>query len=210
MWSKREMASRLLVGSGLSSLLRKRRNAGGGEVLVLNYHRIGQASSSPLDPGVFSATAEAFDWQMAFLKQQCHVISAADLLHEAALTAGRCVMLTFDDGYRDNHEVALPILKRHGLTATFFIATGYIDNPRVPWWDEIAWMIRSSPKKALEASPGLPMSVVFDLPARERAIHYVLGVYRTLPGDATGLFLDDLGAACETGRCPAELAATCG
>ncbi len=203
MWSKRELASQALVRSGLSSLLRKHR--GRDRVLVLNYHRIGDPASSPVDHGVFSATAEGFDWQMGFLKRECQVISPADLVNEHSLAGGNFVIVTFDDGYRDNHQTALPILKSHGLNASFFIATGYIDNPHVPWWDEIAWMIRNSPHARLEASMLLPMEVSFDPPIRKRAIDQVLGVYKKLPGDATRQFLDDVAAACGTGRCPPEL-----
>ncbi len=67
-----------------------------------------------------------------------------------AAKRGRYGMITFDDGYRDNHATALPILKREGVTATFFVATGFIDAPRLPWWDEIAWMVRTSRQDGLE------------------------------------------------------------
>lgn len=203
MWSKRELASQVFVRSGLSSLWRKRHS--GDRVLVLNYHRIGDPASSPVDHGVFSATAEAFDWQMGFLERECQLITPADLLNEGDLVGGNFVIVTFDDGYRDNHDIALPILRAHGVKATFFITTGYIDNPRVPWWDEIAWMVRTSPRPALQASMLLPMDVTFDPPIRQRAIDQVLGVYKRLPGDATRQFLDDLAVACGTGRCPPEL-----
>jgi peptidoglycan/xylan/chitin deacetylase (PgdA/CDA1 family) len=204
MWSKRELASQMFVRSGLSSLARKRHSRDG-VVVVLNYHRIGDPESSPVDHGVFSATAEAFDWQMGFLKRECQVITPTDLFNEATLDRGNYVLVTFDDGYRDNHDVALPILRSHGVRATFFIATGYVDRPQVPWWDEIAWMVRNSPHPGLEASMLLPVNVAFDSPGRQRAIDQVLGIYKKLPGDATRQFIEDLAAACGTGRCPPEL-----
>lgn len=202
MWSKRELASQVFVRSGLSSLLRKQRRQG---ALVLNYHRIGDPSRSPLDRGLFSATPEAFDWQMAFLKRECQIVTPDDILHDDRLVDGNFVAVTFDDGYRDNYELALPILKAHGVTATFFIATGYIDRPRVPWWDEIAWIIRSSSRTHLSPSLTLPVDVTFDPPDRQAAIDQVLGIYKTLPGEATHQFLDDLAAACGVQRCPEAL-----
>ncbi|MCK7493591.1 MAG: polysaccharide deacetylase family protein [Comamonadaceae bacterium] len=48
-------------------------------------------------------------------------------LGEGTLPA-RALAITFDDGYADNHDVALPILRRHGLNATFFVATGFLDG----------------------------------------------------------------------------------
>ena len=44
--------------------------------------------------------------------------------------------ITFDDGYRDNHEIAAPILKDLGLHSTFFITSGYIESNVVPFWDK--------------------------------------------------------------------------
>ena len=46
-------------------------------------------------------------------------------------------MITFDDGYRDNHDVVLPILKRHQAKAVFFIATSYVADRRIYWWEHI-------------------------------------------------------------------------
>ena len=52
-----------------------------------------------------------------------------------ALRAGtlpaRALAIPFDAGYADNHDVALPILQRHGLPATFFVATGFLDGGRI-------------------------------------------------------------------------------
>jgi peptidoglycan/xylan/chitin deacetylase (PgdA/CDA1 family) len=53
--------------------------------------------------------------------------TAVELLRRAELPPG-AIAVTFDDGYRDNYEVALPILQRHGICATFFIASGYLDG----------------------------------------------------------------------------------
>jgi peptidoglycan/xylan/chitin deacetylase (PgdA/CDA1 family) len=110
-------------------------------LLVLNYHRIGDASHALYDPGVFSATADEFDAQLAVLARDAEVVGIEALL-EPSTRSGRRVLLTFDDGYRDAHTLAFPLLSAHGLSATFFLATGFLDRPRLPWWDEIAWLVR--------------------------------------------------------------------
>ena len=53
----------------------------------------------------------------------------------------RAACITFDDGYADNHDVALPILQAHGLSSTFFIATNYLDGGRM-WNDSVIEAIR--------------------------------------------------------------------
>ena len=47
------------------------------------------------------------------------------------------VVLTFDDGYQDNYENALPVLARHGFKATFFIITDWVGKPGFMGWEEI-------------------------------------------------------------------------
>jgi len=55
---------------------------------------------------------------------------------EHRLPPPRSVVITFDDGYLDNFEVAAPILTRLALPATFFVVTRYMSTDTVAWWDE--------------------------------------------------------------------------
>ena len=110
-------------------------------VLVLTYHRIASGEDELIDPGVWSATPEVFDAQAAWLARNVDVIGGEDL-DSVLRRRGRHVLLTFDDGYRDNVDAAVPILRAHGLTATFFLTSGFLDGSAVAWWDEIAWMGR--------------------------------------------------------------------
>jgi peptidoglycan/xylan/chitin deacetylase (PgdA/CDA1 family) len=110
-------------------------------VLALTYHRIAAGECELLDPGVWSATPETFDAQARWLARNVEVIGG-DEIDDALRRRGRQVLLTFDDGYRDNVELALPILRAHGLTATFFLTSGFLDGSVGAWWDEIAWIGR--------------------------------------------------------------------
>ena len=62
----------------------------------------------------------------------------------------RAAAITFDDGYADNLTYATPILKRHGLHATFFIATGFLDGG-IMWNDQIIEAVRKSIAPAVDA-----------------------------------------------------------
>src|ERR1700676_4277255 len=141
---KLAFATRLLCRTGLLSLFERATRWSGS--LVFNYHRVGNGNESPFDRGLWSADAEAFTDQIRFCKSQLEVISPDDIPQVLAGGRGRFALITFEDGYRENYEVAFPILKAERVPATFFIATGFVTAPQVPWWDEIAWMVRTSRK----------------------------------------------------------------
>lgn len=112
---------------------------------VFNYHRIGEASKTEYDPNVFSCTQERFDEHLSFYKRNFTVLSEPELL--ALLASDKAyndkfALITFDDGYIDNYELAFPTLLKHQLSATFFIATDFISKQEVPWWDEVAFIIK--------------------------------------------------------------------
>jgi peptidoglycan/xylan/chitin deacetylase (PgdA/CDA1 family) len=159
-------------------------------VLVLNYHRIGDPEASSLDRGLFSATPAQFDAQMRHLAARADVIPLEHVPAVLETGRGRKVVLTFDDGYRDNHEHALPVLLRYGLPATFFLATGFLDQPSLSWWDEAAWLLRQSTVSTLPGVPGvLPETPLDDDAARERAISAVVETYKRLPAARAELLL---------------------
>ncbi len=201
---KRELAARLLDLGPIGPLLRRLPTWRG--VLVLNYHRVAASADKLLDRGVWSATPEALDRQMAFVRRHFEVVGPDDLADSRRARPGRAVMITFDDGYRDSHAVALPILRRHGLTATFFLATGFLDRPRLAWWDEIAWMVRASRRNELPAGDWLPAPLRFDEPHRELAVRTLLGLYKALPDERTEPFLNALAETTASGRGAAEAA----
>jgi peptidoglycan/xylan/chitin deacetylase (PgdA/CDA1 family) len=97
---------------------------------VLIYHRVLRVRD-PLRPS--EPTAGEFESRMRFVKDNFNVVSLVDGV--AGLRRDRlpvrALAITFDDGYRDNHDVAMPILSRLGIPATFFIATGYLDGGRM-------------------------------------------------------------------------------
>ena len=123
-------------------------STGGPKLSILIFHRV-LPETDPLFPD--EPDALRFDQVMGWVKTWFNVIpldAAVDSLKARNLPA-RALAITFDDGYADNRTVALPILKRHGLSATFFIATGYLNGGRM-WNDTIIEAIRGSKAKILE------------------------------------------------------------
>lgn len=196
--SKRETAASLLNRTPLRQLLQHTPSWQG--VLVLNYHRIGDPGKSPWNRELWSATADALESQVAHLARHTDLISPEDLSPSLDTPRGRHVMLTFDDGYRDNYELALPILRAHGAKALFFIVPGFIDNGTTAWWDEIAWMVHSSDVPAEGVLP-FAQAKSFD-GGDERVIRALVQRYKELPGAMTDSYLNGLAERLGTGRCP--------
>jgi peptidoglycan/xylan/chitin deacetylase (PgdA/CDA1 family) len=115
---------------------------------VLIFHRV-TPETDPLFPG--EVDAARFDDICGWLRGWFTVLPLAQAL--ASLQQGtlpaRALAITFDDGYADNHDVALPILRRHGLTATFFIATGFLDGGRM-WNDTLIESVRLTTRSSLD------------------------------------------------------------
>ena len=127
-------------------------------LLVLTYHRIGDPDACPLDRRTFSATPEGFAEQIDLLARRCDVVDLRDW-EPGRGGRGRQVAVTFDDGYRDNATVALPVLRRAGVPATFFVTPGLLDRRELPWWDEVAWRLRGLREAVRPPGPGLPRPV---------------------------------------------------
>ena len=196
---KREMIASLAQKSGARRVLGRLWKWGG--VMCLNYHRIGEGQRSIFDRGLWSASADAFDAQVRFLKSNFDVVGSDELPGILARRTGRCVLITFDDGYLDNYTAAFPILKSHDVRATFFVSTGFLDTPQLPWWDDIAWMVRTSKRSQIKVEPWWPTAVIFDEPHREQAVRTLLRTYKSIPGESTDAYLRAIGDATGTGRC---------
>jgi peptidoglycan/xylan/chitin deacetylase (PgdA/CDA1 family) len=102
--------------------------------------------------------------------------------------------ITFDDGYRNNHDVVVPILRRHGLRATFFVSTRFIDERRPFWWDRIAYLVKRSPRERLALA--YPHDLVFDLRSdREAAVTTLCALVKTTYGLDIERLLGELSTA---------------
>ena len=122
---------------------------------TLIFHRV-LAQPDPLLPDTPDVTT--FDWQMRLIARHFNVLplgEAGRLLGEGRLPP-RAACITFDDGYADNLTLALPVLQRYGLPATFFIATGFLDGGRM-FNDTLIELVRRLPEGYCDLSaPSAP------------------------------------------------------
>jgi peptidoglycan/xylan/chitin deacetylase (PgdA/CDA1 family) len=147
-------------------------------VIVLMYHRVGG------DDVFDGIDVPRFRRQMSWLQRNCTVIAPEDL--EARLErpdrVRPPVLLTFDDGYRDYHDRAFPILRELGLPALVFLSTAFMDEGGALWSDALRFaMLRTSrPQVELPWAPheghGLGTG-----PARRAAFRAALRHLKRLP-----------------------------
>lgn len=130
---------------------------------IITYHHIADHDPSyPYDPNVADASPAQFRRQMETLARYSTPIGIDELIAAVggAPLPKNPVMVTFDDGYRSCHDVALPILRSVGLKATFFIATSFVNERRLYWWDRISALI--SRAKRRNAVMTYPHRIVLD------------------------------------------------
>jgi len=140
----KQLVRKFLTVSGLHHVIWKFIPNG---VYVFNYHRIGDKDSCVFDREVFSCTSEGFEKQCSFIKEHFNVISLEQLeqlISEDKVLDTKYALITFDDGYIDNYTEAFPILKKHSIPASFYVATDFVGGDLIPWWDEIAYILRKS------------------------------------------------------------------
>lgn len=147
---------------------------------ILIYHRV-LAEQDPLFPG--ESYAEVFDQQMKLLSKYFRVMPLGDAIE--SLCRGkltfRAACITFDDGYADNAEIALPILQKHRICATFFVATGFLDGGRM-FNDTVIELIRRAPGDTVDFdSLGLGRFPVETITQRRQAIFQLLDKLKYLP-----------------------------
>ena len=151
-------------------------HGGNGRLLILYYHRV-HAVADPLRPS--DVDADTFDWQMRILARYFTPLALDKAMHllRCGELPANAVCVTFDDGYADNVEVALPILQRWDVPATFFLTTGYFGDGCM-WNDRVIELLRKvDTQKLMLSRLGLGE---YDLSSMEARLHSVNSVLRKL------------------------------
>ena len=113
-----------------------------GRLSILIFHRV-LAEPDRLFPEI--PTAESFETCMRWVRGWFNVLpltEAVDRLYAGTIPS-RALAITFDDGYADNEVLAAPILNRLGMSATFFVSTGFLERGCM-WNDRVIEAIRAS------------------------------------------------------------------
>jgi peptidoglycan/xylan/chitin deacetylase (PgdA/CDA1 family) len=175
----------------------------------MGWHNVSGTYGFPARQG---QAERGFQSQMKALARVANVLPLEEAL--GRLAAGeslpaRAVAITFDDGYRDNVTLAVPVLERLGVPATFFLVPELLSGRIEAWWETIGWALAESPRTSFswdgmtftlngagrqEAySPivrRLKRKDATDRDAAMRELFELLGP----PGDPPDLFMDWAGA----------------
>ncbi|HEX8030341.1 MAG TPA: polysaccharide deacetylase family protein, partial [Vicinamibacterales bacterium] len=115
--------------------------AGRGAVFVL--HRAAPRGHRVLDPDTM-VTADVLDEALTIARREGYApIALDDLPSHLSRPSGRFVAFTFDDGYRDNLRVALPVFREHRAPLALYVTTGLVERTACYWWGALARLIGS-------------------------------------------------------------------
>jgi len=199
----------LLGDTGLATaMLAMRSRAPSPWITVLAFHRaLDEKDIGELEPGVVDVTPAALDRHVAYMKEWFDVVGLDDLFafRRGAALPRNPLLITFDDGYADNYRSVLPILQKHGARATFFIATDYVGERRLFWWDKIALLLNRTRRDTITID--YPFARTFACTSAELRTttrEALLDVVKTRYGLDLDRFLDSLGAACDVSLARSE------
>lgn len=114
-----------------------------GKTVVFTFHRVlplADFESCHFQRSLV-VSDRAFDSFLNNLRQHFEVLAMSDFLKQdraaPAKNSRPQALITFDDGWRDNHDVALPLLRRYDLPATIFLSTDFIGSDSGFWWQNL-------------------------------------------------------------------------
>jgi peptidoglycan/xylan/chitin deacetylase (PgdA/CDA1 family) len=173
---------------------RSSRVFGTGRAVILKYHSV-LAAPDVMRPG--EVTADEFDTQMRVVAASFPTRTFGEWLSGRA--AGRrqrnAVIVTFDDGYKDNHDVALPILRKHGVAATVFVASGYLAGGMM-FNDRLLEALRAAVGRTVDLREAGLGQVALDTPEQaSRTAAQALSAIKRWPQDKRASFVDELARA---------------
>ncbi|MCB9362668.1 polysaccharide deacetylase family protein [Candidatus Woesearchaeota archaeon] len=182
------LAASLIWYSGLGRLLHNNMSP---RFTVLMYHRIAKDKESiEYFPDVYGGTSKTFDAQMRFLAEHCNLISfdeLDDILSGKKSAPKHAVLVTFDDGYKDNHDVAYPILKKYKIPCTFALSTGFVGHKRLMWWDQLSYVLGKTTKDSIKVE-----ATEIELKDHKRALRKITKYMKTLTEKKKRPFLESL------------------
>lgn len=114
------------------------------KLLIVTYHGVYEELDDNVD--LFTHLhVDVFRKHLGFIESNYNVISLSDLINhlvENRALPKKSVLITFDDGFRNNYEIAYPVLRELNFPAVIFLTTDFIGSERLLWFDELFLILR--------------------------------------------------------------------
>jgi peptidoglycan/xylan/chitin deacetylase (PgdA/CDA1 family) len=199
----RRVAATVTAQLGLWRTVRMLRRPRAGQLLLLGHHRVRPLAGESAHRGdveLVSATPEEFAWQVAYLARHFEPVTCrqiADALDGRRDLPARAVAITFDDGYADFIEYALPILRNAAVPATMFVATDYVSSREPYWFDLVAQMMREAASQSIPHPEGTGSLPDGGSPqSRARGAYQLLKFLKSCPDADRVAYLERLRTEC--------------
>ena len=113
--------------------------------IIFNYHNFSKYNNYKVKRGNILETgyADNFEKQIRFYKKHFNFCYPEEYFN-GKYTNGVNRLITFDDGYKDNYEIALPILKKYDASSVFFITTSVINSKKWLWHDKVRYLAQTN------------------------------------------------------------------
>jgi len=174
------------------------------QVAILMYHRVCPKKDNwPPE----SLSTQSFERQMEYFCRSYEILPLDKLvqyIQQRKALPEKAVVITFDDGYRDNYLHAYPILKRYKIPATIFLTTGYIEADKLFWWDKLGYIIHHTTVSQLNLDELGNYSLQSELD-RFQTSSIVTKRLRKVPEETKNLLIDKLAGICHV-EIPPDLA----
>jgi peptidoglycan/xylan/chitin deacetylase (PgdA/CDA1 family) len=151
----KDLIKRTIVRSGL---LQAAGRARGPSAAILMYHSVMEdPGSQEIYLGMTIRSQKVFRQQIELLARQFRPTSldqVEQFINGKAKIPERAVVVTFNDGYTDNYEIAAPVLNELGVPATFYVTVGCVDRKTPPWPAHLRYCFRTTKQKRWTDSSG--------------------------------------------------------
>lgn len=172
-------------------------------IVILCYHRVVPMSDPdrfPFDTDLVSAAPDEFAWQMRFVRRHFNPIDVDTLV--AAVSGAkepppRAVLVTFDDGYDDCVQYALPVLQRERIPAAVFMTSGHIGSEETFWFDRLAYQLLHTDAARIEVSEaGVDETLPRSRQQRREVYGRIVEVLKSVPDNVRVAALTRIRAQC--------------
>jgi peptidoglycan/xylan/chitin deacetylase (PgdA/CDA1 family) len=128
-------------------------------LFVLNYHNFSKFNNYKVIRGkLLESNVGNFDKQIGFLNNNFNFCYPTEFFEDREFVKGLNILVTFDDGYVDNFNIALPVLKKHKAKCIFFIVTNIIGKNSWLWHDRVHYLMNQDKLGDFDAE-----KVLFDM-----------------------------------------------